>query len=69
MIGFALTRYREKRSDFVKGNIYKKTYRENKGERRFCCTHARLGWLRMDKKAEKKQWRRFMKSIMENWEG
>lgn len=43
----------------MKGNIHKKLYCENKFERFYCCKHVRLGYLRNDKHAESKVWRRF----------
>lgn len=45
----------------MKGNIHKKTHREDKFARRYFCKHARMGWLREDKRQEPKAWRKFMK--------
>lgn len=42
----------------VKGNSYRKLYRIDRFARRFYCKHARLGQLRMDKKAAKRKARR-----------
>ena len=45
----------------MKGNIHKKLYPEDKFGRRFYCQHARLGLIRMEKKAEGTAERRFQK--------
>ena len=45
----------------MKGNIHKKLYPEDKFGRRFYCQHARLGLIRMEKKAERTEERRFQK--------
>ena len=45
----------------MKGNIHKKLYPEDKFGRQFYCQHARLGLIRMEKKAEKTAERRFQK--------
>lgn len=45
----------------MKGNIHKKLYPEDKFGRRFYCQHARLGLIRMEKKAERTAERRFQK--------
>lgn len=49
----------------MKGNIHKKLYCEDKFCRYMCCKHHRLNRLRMDKHAEKKAWRAFLKKEQE----
>lgn len=42
----------------MKNNIHKKYTEEDKFARRFCCQRARRSHVRMDKKRQKKQFRR-----------
>ena len=49
----------------MKGNIHKKLYHEDKFCRYMCCKHHRLNRLRMDKHAENKAWRAFLKKEQE----
>ena len=49
----------------MKGNAYRKLYRIDRFARRFYCKHARLGQLRMDKRAARKRARRDVNENMD----
>ena len=42
----------------MKGNIHKKITKEDKFSRKFYCNHARENQLRLDKKRQRKKFRR-----------
>ena len=52
----------------MKGNSHKKQYSEDKFARHFYCKHARLGQLRLDKKASRKKVRQDAKKDLTNQE-